>query len=193
MAMKQYYLHLIGMFIVGFVQLMFDRCSKICLYESFYLDTTWTGQHLDNSGASPVAVTASCPVAGYGLRLRNRPLFNADTGDRCVFWESSNFIANISIITTAPFDGLPAGSDISARFVARLPAGYNDEPYAQYLSLTEIITLANVPTTRFLRNYNVDLVMTDPAVSPQMFQPEVLLAFNDNTTINIGFEAISLQ
>lgn len=99
---------------------------------SFEFSNTWTVENLDNSGAQPSPSVEDIPRTAYGLRVSN--LNPVVMGDNCDYYYSTSSVSTVQIFTMRPFNGYPAGSDVSHEFFVRTQI-----PPAKYLSVENAV------------------------------------------------------
>lgn len=155
---------------------------------------TWSVAHLDNSGAEPVVTPEdAAPRRAYGIRLSNpvvadlSEFTDAGKADFNLFNDTTVTFTVLEVLAQSPFDTLPAGSNLSHLFRARLAPGAFSESSAsgfqslsKYLTLPEAVTALNVPNFKLLNDYHTDLLLLSPP-PPGEYQFAVRLEFETRT------------
>lgn len=111
------------------------QCGNRCFL--YYDISFFEISHVNNAGLEPVQDSTDVPASVYGIRMKPVPEPDFSNYD-CEDGETSIWgIGEISVVTLRPFDTLPAGSDITDYFLARLPEAGNNRWTPQYVSVEE--------------------------------------------------------
>ncbi len=193
--MKQFY-HLRS-FLPGlsiFAALMVAAgCDRFCGNTVFSFSPDWTVEHLDNSGATPVPAAGNIPAAAYGFRIKNDLVIEsaAECGEN---WFSVNLVEQIRIFSTRDFDGMPAGSEVTNLFKARLSAGQRfGLGHTDYISVTEVLPYFSYPGVGNTAPFYMDFILPDGPAEPDSCAWNIQLLLTDSTIVNITTPVVFLQ
>lgn len=190
--MKQYYIFFFGA--IFLVSCLCCNRNPDCEDSYFKYPEDWVSTHLDNSGEYPVISTKDISRESYGFRLKSYPQAINHSFTDCDNWENYFPFSRIQILSLGTFDGLPAGSDITSRFVGRVPAEYSEtQPYAQYRSTKEMVGYMNYNYINILQHFCIDFILLDAPEKPDSLQLEVILTQGPTHEIIVNFPKIFLK
>ena len=192
--MKQLYYYYTFLLLSLLLTSLALNCEPFCQENLFSFTPVWISEHLDNSDAQPVPSKGDIPLLAYGVRIQNSPSYTPPPDTKCADnWYTSNEVQQVQIFTLRPFDGLPAGTEVSERFSARLGPGENRTNHTSYVPVSDIAKNMNYPNGKQLSAFHVDFVLLDPPAQPDSCHLCIRLSFADSTVVDVPTNIIFLK
>jgi len=177
-----------------FITKMFASCCNCedTTAELRYTDDSILVNNLDNSGREPVLARSEGVVkTAYGIQLQilsievarqNNWGFSAANAYSCrcgpsVTYSPRDSITGIEIISVTPFDDLPAGSDITGRFMTAGSTTFG--PIANFLSTASPSLIYSVDQPR-----QTSFLLMQPPVTAGIYQFEIRLQLSDGRILS---------